>query len=119
MLGDVKYPLMKRSTRVFVQNLAAISKLAELRQIVFPVLGLTTNERAFVLTRVLLPGYREYRENQLVRRAGVVVSTVHVVGNNNSLDPWTGLGQTAPTPAQLIGSTPRSRGSTSRTCSPA
>jgi len=64
-----------------------LSKLAELRQIFFPVLGLTTNERAFVLTQVLLPGYREYRENQLVGKAGVVVSTGARRGEQTTASP--------------------------------
>lgn len=34
-------------------------------------------------------------------RANVGFAAAHVVGSNNSLEPWDGRGQTAPTPEQL------------------
>jgi len=40
-------------------------------------------------------------ENVRYARAGVGFATLHVVGSNNDLMPWTGLGNTAPTRAQI------------------
>jgi len=39
-------------------------------------------------------------ENVRWSRAGVVFATLHVVGSNNGLSPWTGLGLTVPTEEQ-------------------
>jgi hypothetical protein len=39
-------------------------------------------------------------ENVSLVDADVVLATVHVVGSNNGLAPWSGLGLTAPTPEQ-------------------
>ncbi|MGZ4494558.1 MAG: hypothetical protein ACXVWU_07665 [Nocardioides sp.] len=40
-------------------------------------------------------------ENVRWERAGISFATLHVVGSNNDLAPWTGIGETAPTQAQL------------------
>jgi hypothetical protein len=42
-----------------------------------------------------------FPENVQLRRAGVQFATIHVVGSNDGLQPWTGLGLDAPTPEQL------------------
>jgi hypothetical protein len=42
-----------------------------------------------------------YPENVSLRRAGVDFAVLHVVGSNNDLQPWTGLGNSTATPAQL------------------
>ena len=42
-----------------------------------------------------------FPENQSLRTRGVEMATIHVVGSNNDRAPWTGLGDTAPTSAQL------------------
>ena len=41
-----------------------------------------------------------YPENVRWQEARVVFAAVHVVGSNNGLAPWTGLGESAPTPEQ-------------------
>ena len=42
-----------------------------------------------------------FPENVSFRRQGVAMATLHVVGSNNDLLPWTGIGLTAPTAAQV------------------
>jgi hypothetical protein len=42
-----------------------------------------------------------YPENVSLRRAGVDFAVLHVVGSNNDLQPWTGIGNTTATPAQV------------------
>ena len=42
-----------------------------------------------------------FPENVQLRRAGVQFATIHVVGSNDGLQPWTGLGLTTATPEQL------------------
>jgi hypothetical protein len=42
-----------------------------------------------------------YPENVALRRAGVDFAVLHVVGSNNDLQPWTGVGNTVATPAQV------------------
>ena len=42
-----------------------------------------------------------FPENVQLRRAGVQFATIHVVGSNDGLQPWTGLGLGAATPEQL------------------
>ena len=40
-------------------------------------------------------------ENVRWERAGISFATLHVVGSDNDLEPWTGLGETGPTSAQV------------------
>ena len=42
-----------------------------------------------------------FPENVSLRREGVDFAVVHVVGSNDGVQPWTGLGDTAPRPEQL------------------
>ncbi|MBI4901656.1 MAG: hypothetical protein HY829_14445 [Actinobacteria bacterium] len=42
-----------------------------------------------------------FPENVAWRRQGVDFATLHVVGSNDDLYPWTGIGETAPTPKQV------------------
>jgi hypothetical protein len=44
---------------------------------------------------------RGFPENVRYQRGGVSFATLHVVGSNNDLAPWTGLGNTLATPAQV------------------
>ena len=69
-----------------------LERLAFLRQLFFPNPGMTTgqNPRA-VLTQSAMPGYEPFVENTLFMTGRVVVATVHVVGSNNNLRPWSGI----------------------------
>ncbi|HET7799440.1 MAG TPA: metallophosphoesterase family protein [Humibacillus xanthopallidus] len=42
-----------------------------------------------------------FPENVQLRRAGVQFAAIHVVGSNDGLQPWTGLGLSTPTPEQV------------------
>lgn len=46
------------------------------------------------------PAYKTFVENAMFERGKVAFATVHVVGSNNSLDPWSGIGETAIVPEQ-------------------
>jgi len=68
--------------------------LAKIRETFFSEPGVTQGGRKkHVLAQ---PGYPE---NVLWMQSKAALSALHVVGSNNSLDPWTGL--SAPTAAQL------------------
>ncbi|WP_344192480.1 metallophosphoesterase [Pedococcus aerophilus] len=73
-----------------------LERLAFDRSVFFDRPGTTLGAPA----RVSVPD-AAYPENVQLRRAGVSFATLHVVGSNNDLAPWTGLGQTAATPAQV------------------
>jgi hypothetical protein len=67
-------------------------RLEAVRQVFFPDPGRTLGERRMpVLTRALDPRHVAYRENVLFLRSRVVFATVHVVGSENDLVPWSGL----------------------------
>ncbi len=73
-----------------------LERLAKIREIFFPEPGVTVGGRKkHVLAQ---PGYPE---NVLWMESKAVFSALHVVGSNNSLDPWLGLGLQTPTLAQL------------------
>jgi len=42
-----------------------------------------------------------FPENVQLRRQRIDLAMLHVVGSNNDLQPWTGIGRTEPTPAQI------------------
>lgn len=67
-------------------------RLEALRRVFFPRPGRTIGGRpAPVLSQAVDPRHGPYRENVLFVRAGVVFSTVHVVGSENDLEPWAQL----------------------------
>ena len=73
-----------------------LERLARIRTEFFPSRGVTLGGRK---KQVLdEPGYPE---NVLWMQSKAVFATLHVVGSNNSLAPWTGLGLANPTPEQL------------------
>ena len=51
-------------------------------------------------SRVSVPD-AAYPENVALRRDGVSFATLHVVGSNNDLQPWSGIGRTAATAEQV------------------
>jgi len=66
-----------------------LERLARVRQIFFPVPGLTTGGRpARVATQASQPAHADYVENTMWHFGGAVLGTVHVVGSNNDLEPW-------------------------------
>ncbi|TPV95190.1 MAG: hypothetical protein B7733_11270 [Myxococcales bacterium FL481] len=71
-----------------------IERLDFVRNLFFPHPGKTTGgKRMRVRTQAQHPAYREYVENVLFVRKRVVFSTIHIVGSNNGLRPWSGIGE--------------------------
>jgi hypothetical protein len=72
-----------------------LERLAAVRKLFFPEPGQMLGRR---------PKRVEFEpdlvENVRWEESRVVFATLHVIGSNNGLSPWTGLGQTTPTPAQ-------------------
>ena len=73
-----------------------LERLARPREVFFDDVGRTLGRRE---ERVL--AQREFPENVLWRESKAVFATLHVVGSNNGLAPWSGLGLAAPTAEQL------------------
>jgi hypothetical protein len=67
-------------------------RLTRLREIFYPVPGQSTGGRKMALrSQAGMPGHQAFVENTMWSFAGVTMATVHVVGSNNNLDPWTGI----------------------------
>lgn len=81
-----------------------LERLAKLRQVFFDRSYRTLGKRVPVLDE----SSRGLPENKLWSGRRVVMSSLHVVGSNDSLAPWTGL--TAPTPEQQAEHDARLRG---------
>ncbi|SDR77576.1 hypothetical protein SAMN04488570_0346 [Nocardioides scoriae] len=74
-----------------------LERLDAVRDLFFPRPGRTLGGAM----RVTSQAGRGYPENVRWVRADVSFATLHVVGSNNDLAPWTGIGQTTPTAAQV------------------
>ncbi len=74
-----------------------LERQALVRSLFFDQPGVTLGEPAAVHSQVR----RGVPENVRYERAGVSFATLHVVGSNDDLAPWSGLGLTAPTDQQV------------------
>ena len=92
--GDNEWTDCHRTTTGSYQPL---ERLAAVRELFFPRPGRTLGGAM----RVTSQQGRGVPENVRWVRADVSFATLHVVGSNNDLAPWTGLGETAPTAAQV------------------
>jgi Calcineurin-like phosphoesterase len=72
-----------------------LERLAKIRELFFPRPGRTLGKH-----RMHVDDQPSLAENVSFVDADVVFATVHVIGSNNGLAPWSGLGFTAPTPEQ-------------------
>jgi hypothetical protein len=75
-----------------------LERLAAIRRTFFPTAGQTLGAHPMTVDSQAAQGFPE---NVSLRRQGVEVATLHVVGSNNGLLPWPELGFTSPTPEQL------------------
>ncbi|GGL13740.1 hypothetical protein Sme01_71050 [Sphaerisporangium melleum] len=67
-------------------------RLQALRKVFYPQPGRTLGRHPMVVrTQASDRRYRDYRENVIFRRERVVFATVHVVGSDNDLAPWSQL----------------------------
>ncbi|HET7400072.1 MAG TPA: hypothetical protein VFJ94_16275 [Intrasporangium sp.] len=75
-----------------------LERLAFDRSVFFPQPGVTLGEKP---ARVESEARAGFPENVRLREQGVSFAALHVVGSNNDLAPWTGIGNTSATPQQL------------------
>jgi len=74
-----------------------LERLAAVRRVFFDQPGHTLGQDVPVTSQAS----RGFPENVRYTRAGVSFAALHVVGSNNDLAPWTGIGDTEPTQAQV------------------
>ncbi len=74
-----------------------LERLHTIRDMFFDPAGRTLGKPVAVRSQAS----RGLPENVRYTRAGVSFATLHVVGSNNDLAPWDGLGNAAPTPEQV------------------
>jgi hypothetical protein len=75
-----------------------LERLAFDRSVFFDRPGRTMGQHP---TKVEAQTRSGFPENVRLRREGIDFATLHVVGSNNDLQPWSGIGNTDPTPAQV------------------
>ena len=78
-----------------------IERLAFVRKTFFPDPDSTTGgTKMRVIGQSRIPGFGDYVENVWFKQRQVMFATVHVVGSNNGLEPWSGIdpADTAATP---------------------
>lgn len=69
-----------------------LERLSFVRQLFFPNPGMTTGQNPrSVRTQANNPAFAKYVENSLFLENDVMISTIHVVGSNNNLVPWSGI----------------------------
>ncbi|OZA36287.1 MAG: hypothetical protein B7X87_14300 [Hydrogenophilales bacterium 17-64-34] len=70
-------------------------RLAKFREIYYPVPGLSGGQhRMPVRTQARMAGFDDYVENMMWSFNGAMMATVHVVGSNNGLEPWSAIDPT-------------------------
>ncbi len=69
-------------------------RLEAVRDVFYPEPGRTLGSRTMsVISQAMAqPQHAAYVENVMFERSGVVFATVHVVGSENDLEPWAGIG---------------------------
>ncbi len=83
-----------------------LERLDFLRRTFFPDPDRSTGQRPIrVISQARMSGFEPFVENVMFSRGGVVFGTLHVVGSNNDLAPWTGFDPTdsreAPRPDRI------------------
>ena len=69
-----------------------LERLGFLRSVFVPQVGQTTGGHVrSVRSQAENGAYAEFVENVMFRKHSVMFATVHVVGSNNGLEPWSGL----------------------------
>ena len=81
-----------------------LERLSRIRSVFFTTPGRTLGAAPATVTSQASSGFPE---NVRYVRATMSFATLHVVGSNNDLKKWSGLGYTAPTSAQLAEQTKR------------
>ncbi|WP_224046510.1 hypothetical protein [Arthrobacter sp. NicSoilB4] len=73
-----------------------LQRLAAIRSVFFPRSGRTLGQNPISVT-----AQSGYKENVKFAAGGLTISTLHIVGSENDLRPWTGLGFTMATTGQV------------------
>ncbi len=69
-----------------------VERLEFLRKVFFPNPSYSLGQRPIkVLSQSSVSGFEKYVENVLFERHNIVFSTIHIVGSNNNLAPWSGI----------------------------
>ncbi len=69
-----------------------LERLDFLRNLFFPNPDMSSGQNPIaILSQSRISGYEKFVENALFERRGVIFSTLHVVGSNNDLRPWSGI----------------------------
>ncbi|GEM_PF-1890602 len=75
-----------------------LERLAFDRAVFFTHPGTSLGQNPMTVTSQAAAGFPE---NVAFRRQGVDFSVIHVIGSNDDLQPWTGIGETTATPEQV------------------
>jgi hypothetical protein len=81
-----------------------LQRLAAIRSVFFPTRGRTLGQKPMTVT-----AQSGYKENVKFATAGLTISTLHIVGSDNGLRPWSGLGYTKATTEQVAEVTARAK----------
>ncbi len=73
-----------------------LARLSAIRSVFFPTAGRTLGQNAISVT-----AQSGYKENVTFAAGGLTISTLHIVGSENDLRPWSGLGFTKATTEQV------------------
>lgn len=66
-----------------------LERLAKLRSIFYPEVGMTLGKRKMkVRSQASMGGFDEFRENVMWERDGVFYATIHIVGSRNGMAPF-------------------------------
>jgi hypothetical protein len=69
-----------------------LERLDFLRKVFYPTPNRSLGQRPIpVFSQSETPGFAKYVENVLFMRNRIVFSTIHVIGSNNNLAPWSGI----------------------------
>ncbi|WP_166784444.1 PKD domain-containing protein [Cryobacterium sp. TMT1-2-1] len=90
--GDNEWADCHRAT---VGKANPLDRLSAVRRTFFPAPGTTLG-----MNRIGVSAQSGYPENVLFDAGGMTIAAVHIVGSNNDLNTWTGLGYSSPTTAQ-------------------
>lgn len=72
-----------------------LERLDYIRNLFYPDPNLTTGQRPFaVISQANIPNYEQFVENVFFMRNQIAFSTIHIVGSNNNLKPWSGIDDT-------------------------
>jgi hypothetical protein len=78
-----------------------LARLAKIRSLFFPKPGQSLGKQKLKLkTQASEPAFAEFVENVRFEKGDVMFATLHVVGSNNNLALWAGVGETAAAPRQ-------------------